>query len=112
MVFTDRDAHDGVDMNQWIVFRLEPQEEIEICKKDGDKTERVVIPVRDRAGVRQYTEEYKALFMSASAGDRSIFLSPKETLLLWRFAESVVNGWKAGATPLEIYKKNTTPNFR
>ncbi|MDZ7726472.1 MAG: hypothetical protein U5L75_02730 [Candidatus Campbellbacteria bacterium] len=115
VIFTKDPEAGREDKNERIIFRLEPTEEIEIFKRPGEDEEDVksiTIQLRERTERKQYTEEYKTLFQAAAEGNRSLFLAPRETLLLWEFAEAVIKGWRENLRPLESYPQNEHPAFR
>ncbi|MFS8131343.1 MAG: glucose-6-phosphate dehydrogenase [Candidatus Dojkabacteria bacterium] len=94
-----------------IFFTIEPTEEIKIkfqSNSSGDKNskEEGSLDFNFRANVekKQYVEEYAQLFLDAIDGEMMSFVSSKEVEAMWRFVDSVKDGWDKGLTQLNIYK--------
>jgi glucose-6-phosphate 1-dehydrogenase len=95
-----------------LYFKFDPKEVVEVeTLEDGVVKTVDTVLVCEQSETKQYTEEYKYLFSSVvkSVRDDSAFLSPHEVLLLWRFADPILEGWRKGLSPLRKYSKNTLP---
>lgn len=107
----------GKHAQNQIIFRLEPQDEITITfqtKKPG--FERTLEErsfsffLYEKQTKTQYVEEYAKVLVAAMAGDQLLFTSTDEVNEMWRFADPVVNAWRANQVPLEHYAPDTTPH--
>jgi glucose-6-phosphate 1-dehydrogenase len=99
-----------------IVFRLEPNDEIVIhfwMKKPGFEREleerTFSFFLYEKETKVQYVEEYGKLLYSAMAGNQALFVSNEEVEALWKFTDSVEDGWKRGLVPLSEYEPDTAP---
>ena len=101
----------GNNVRNKIIFSIEPTEEIQIKFLSNDSGDRNVksektLDFNFRATVekKQYVEEYAQLFLDAINGDMMSFISSKEVNAMWRFIDSVKDGWDKDLVPLETYK--------
>ncbi len=105
----------GLHAPNRIIFRLEPNDEIQIhfwAKKPGFERiieERVLSFFLYEKEVKvQYVEEYSKILYSVMMNERALFIASKEIEALWKFTDPVVTGWKQNLVPLKYYKPDTT----
>ncbi len=55
----------------------------------------------------QYVEEYSELILSCLTGNQNMFVSHREILAQWKFADPVIDAWKKDSVPLNHYKALT-----
>lgn len=103
-------------MQNKIIFRLEPDEEILIhfwAKKPGVAFEmeerKLRFCYREKRRKSQYVEEYEKLLLDCIAGDQTLFVSTDEVRATWRFIDPIIAAWKTGACPLASYAKGSLP---
>ena len=93
-----------------VVFRMEPDEGIEIgfvAKKPGLAIEfeerQLAFQLHAGQAKVQYVEEYAKLLLDCIAGSQQRFVSPEELGAMWRFIDPIIHGWEHGAVPLASY---------
>ncbi len=98
-----------------IIFRLEPNDEIEIhfwTKKPGfEKTieERVFsFFLYEKETKVQYVEEYSKIIYTAMEGDQKLFLSSREVMASWKFVDPIIEAWQRSLVPLKLYVVNSS----
>lgn len=98
-----------------IVFRLEPNDEIQIhfwAKKPGFERileERVFsFFLYEKEIKAQYVEEYSKIIYSAMVGGQALFIAPKEIEALWKFTDPIIEGWKQNLVLLKYYEPGTS----
>jgi len=98
-----------------VVFTLEPSDRIEIvfyAKRPGFDYEveerRFSFFLYEKTEKAQYVEEYGKLLYDAFRGDQSLFVSTREVDAGWRFIDSIVDGWRTGLAPLEVYEPDSS----
>lgn len=101
----------GNNVRNKIIFTIEPTEEIKIkfsSNESGNKNEKSekTLDFNFRASVekKQYVEEYAQLFLDAINGDMMSFVSSREVDAMWKFIDSVKDGWDKDLAPLNTYK--------
>jgi len=101
----------GNNVRNKIIFSIEPTEEIKIkflSNESGDKSAKsektLDFNFRATAEKKQYVEEYAQLFLDAINGDMMSFISSQEVNAMWRFIDSVKDGWDKDLVPLNTYK--------
>ncbi len=105
----------GSHFKNRLVFRLEPEEGIEIefwTKRPGLTTEQERRSIDfslygDGREKRQYVEEYAKLVLDAINGDQTLYVSTDEIREMWRFTDPIVAAWQRGAVPLAHYAPDT-----
>lgn len=101
-------------VNNKIVFRLEPKEEILVAlyaKKPGLKNEVEEKDIRfiyreNTQGV-QYVDAYEKLLFDAIIGDQTLFASSREIAAMWHFTDPIVESWAKNSVPLVQYEPDT-----
>ncbi len=93
-----------------VVFTLAPEDKIVIhfwTKKLGfeKKLEERTFNffLYERAQDVPYVEEYAELIFNCLIGDQAMFVSEREVLAQWRFADPVLSAWRINAVPLQRY---------
>lgn len=93
-----------------VVFSLSPQDKIAIhfwTKKPGFEgmlEERTFdFFLYPHAQDAPYVEEYAELIYNCMMGDQAMFVSEREILAQWKFADPVMSAWRKNAVPLKRY---------
>ncbi|MEO6729463.1 MAG: hypothetical protein ABIM99_06095, partial [Candidatus Dojkabacteria bacterium] len=101
----------GNNVRNRIIFSIEPTEEIKITfssnesgNKDSKSEKTLDFNFRASAEKRQYVEEYAQLFLDAINGEMMSFVSSKEVDAMWKFIDSIKDGWNKDLVPLNTYK--------
>ncbi|GEM_PF-8370 len=102
-----------------VVFTLAPEDKIAIhfwTQKPGfekELEERTFdFFLYERAQELPYVEEYAELILNCLIGDQAMFVSEREVLAQWRFADPVLAAWRANAVPLRRYAPGSDELFR
>ncbi len=102
-----------------VVFSLEPEDKIAIhfwTKKPGfeKKLEERMLDffLYKRTQDIPYVEEYAELIFNCLTGDQAMFVSEREVLAQWRFADPVLSAWRKNAVPLMRYAFGTDEMIR
>ncbi|MEP7103586.1 MAG: glucose-6-phosphate dehydrogenase [Candidatus Dojkabacteria bacterium] len=105
----------GNNIRNKIIFSIEPTEEIKIkflSNESGDKNikseQSLDFNFRANTEKKQYVEEYAQLFLDAINGDMMSFISSKEVNAMWKFIDSIKDGWNKDLVPLNTYKPGET----
>ena len=98
-----------------VIFRMEPREEILIefwSKSLGFTfaTERREFHymLREQTEHIPYVEEYAKLLLDCIRADQTLFIGTEEIRAMWRYVDPILEAWRKGVVPLEIY----TPDSR
>jgi glucose-6-phosphate 1-dehydrogenase/6-phosphogluconate dehydrogenase (decarboxylating) len=104
----------GDHIHNRVVFRLAPEDRISIhfwINKPGfenDLEERTFdFFLYEHTEDAPYVEEYAELLFNCLIGDQTMFVSEREILAQWRFADPVLSAWRNGAIPLDRYTPET-----
>lgn len=104
----------GPHLKNKIIFRVEPNEEINIrfwSRKPGTKTETeersLDFLYRKNEQHMQYVQEYERLLLDCFAGDQTLFTSPEEVKEMWKFIDPIYDAWKENLVPLKFYQPDT-----
>lgn len=104
----------GPHLKNKIIFRVEPNEEINIrfwSRKPGIKTEieerSLDFLYRNTPKRVQYVEEYERLLLDCFAGDQTLFASTDEVKAMWRFIDPIYCAWEKNLVPLKTYRPDT-----
>lgn len=76
------------------------RKEIILHFKDGTAAR---FPVERHKKKYQYVDEYKKILNAAFSHDLKLFLSRKEVLAAWRFADPIRKAWNKNKVPLRFY---------
>lgn len=106
-------------MHNRVVFSLSPEDKIAIhfwTKKPGfehELEERTFdFFLYEHAQDAPYVEEYAELILSCLIGDQAMFVSEREVLAQWRFADPVLSAWRHNIVPLSRYAAGTDDVIR
>lgn len=107
---------DGEHVQNRVIFRFEPQQEIIIefwSKKPGYSMEiqqaDFKFTYQEVKKQTQYTDEYQKLLLDCIEGNQLLFVSTSEVAAMWKFIDPIVKAWKNNLIPLLEYDPDTTP---
>ncbi len=103
-------CHSGMRNHNRVVFEIEPEDRISIhfwTKKPGfeqELEERTFdFFLYKHAEKTQYVEEYAELIFNCLMGNQTMFVSEREVLAQWKFADPIVSAWQKNVVPLNEY---------
>ena len=109
----------GNHIHNRVVFGIGPQDRISIhfwTKRPGfehELEERTFdFFLYDRTEQAQYVEEYAELIFNCLMGDQRTFVSVREIMAEWRFADPVVRAWNKNTVPLARYAPGSDAMIR
>ncbi|MBI3385009.1 glucose-6-phosphate dehydrogenase [Candidatus Gottesmanbacteria bacterium] len=105
---------DGPHLKNKIIFRVEPNEEINIrfwSRKPGFRNEieerSLDFLYRDSSRRVQYVEEYERILLDCFIGDQTLFTSTAEVKAMWKFVDPIFSAWQKNLVPLKVYQPDT-----